>query len=95
MKLMLPDGKGTNTMLSVSDILKIGIGPSSSQRVGPMKIARLVLERAKARRDLDNIQRLKIDLHGSLALTGGGVIVIGAKGMADKNLFSIHIWGRM
>jgi len=59
-------------MLSTIDIFKIGIGPSSSHTVGPMKIAKLVLEESKSRGFLDSVQRLTVDLHGSLALTGKG-----------------------
>ncbi|WP_375203787.1 L-serine ammonia-lyase [Hyphococcus sp.] len=59
-------------MLSVFDIFKIGIGPSSSHTVGPMRIARRFLEEAKAEGVLDRAARVKVDLHGSLALTGVG-----------------------
>ncbi|WP_411820539.1 L-serine ammonia-lyase [Hyphococcus formosus] len=59
-------------MLGVFDIFKIGIGPSSSHTVGPMRIARRFLEEARADGSLDKASRIRIDLHGSLALTGVG-----------------------
>ncbi len=59
-------------MLSVFDIFKIGIGPSSSHTVGPMRIARRFLEEAKTADVLHRAARVKVDLHGSLALTGVG-----------------------
>lgn len=59
-------------MLSVFDIFKIGIGPSSSHTVGPMRIARRFLEEAKNDGALEKAVRVRIDLHGSLALTGVG-----------------------
>lgn len=59
-------------MLSVFDIFKIGIGPSSSHTVGPMRIAKRFLEEAQERGVLDRAVRVKADLHGSLALTGVG-----------------------
>ena len=59
-------------MLSVFDIFKIGIGPSSSHTVGPMRIAKRFLEEARERGVLDKAARVKADLHGSLALTGIG-----------------------
>ena len=59
-------------MLSVFDIFKIGIGPSSSHTVGPMRIARRFLEEAAASRVLSNTQQIYVSLHGSLALTGVG-----------------------
>lgn len=55
--------------LSVFDLFKIGIGPSSSHTVGPMWAA---VRFAQAVRDPDQVARVKIDLYGSLALTGRG-----------------------
>lgn len=59
-------------MLSVVDIFKIGIGPSSSHTVGPMRIARRAMVEAKASGALDHARRVRIELQGSLALTGIG-----------------------
>ena len=58
--------------LSVFDIFKIGIGPSSSHTMGPMRAARefvLGLEQAGL---LTATQQLTVRLYGSLALTGLG-----------------------
>lgn len=59
-------------MLSVFDIFKIGIGPSSSHTVGPMRIAARFLAEAAEAGALARARRVKVDLHGSLALTGIG-----------------------
>jgi L-serine dehydratase len=59
-------------MLSVFDIFKIGIGPSSSHTVGPMRIAARFLAEAREAGALARAARVAIDLHGSLALTGAG-----------------------
>jgi L-serine dehydratase len=59
-------------MLGVFDIFKIGIGPSSSHTVGPMRIAVRFLEEAAQMGALETAARVKVDLHGSLALTGIG-----------------------
>ncbi|MEL7487387.1 MAG: L-serine ammonia-lyase [Pseudomonadota bacterium] len=59
-------------MLSIFDIFKIGIGPSSSHTVGPMRIAARFLEDAKSAGILNDAVRVQVDLHGSLALTGVG-----------------------
>lgn len=59
-------------MVSLFDIFKIGIGPSSSHTVGPMVAARRFLLRMEQARLLDAVCRLRIDLYGSLALTGVG-----------------------
>src|SRR5882724_3866686 len=57
--------------LSVFDIFKIGIGPSSSHTVGPMVAARRFVE--EDLRPLgDRASRLRVSLHGSLAFTGKG-----------------------
>lgn len=58
--------------LSVFDILKIGIGPSSSHTTGPMRAARVFLEGLERTGALDRIHRLRVTLKGSLALTGTG-----------------------
>jgi L-serine dehydratase len=58
--------------LSVFDIFKVGIGPSSSHTMGPMRAARefaLGLERDGLLRET---QQIAIRLYGSLALTGAG-----------------------
>jgi L-serine dehydratase len=57
--------------LSVFDIFKIGIGPSSSHTVGPMVAARRFVE--ESLRPLgERARRLAVSLHGSLAFTGKG-----------------------
>lgn len=59
-------------MLSVFDIFKIGIGPSSSHTVGPMRIGARFLSEARDAGALSGAARVKVALHGSLALTGIG-----------------------
>ena len=70
--------------LSVFDLFKIGIGPSSSHTMGPMVAARRFLELAKSQ-DVSAATRLTCTLHGSLAFTGKGhgsdrAIVLGLAG---------------
>jgi L-serine dehydratase len=69
--------------LSVFELFKIGIGPSSSHTVGPMVAARRFLANAKAERAV----RVTASLHGSLAFTGKGhgtdrAVVLGLAGEA-------------
>ena len=59
-------------MLSVFDIFKIGVGPSSSHTVGPMIIACRFLENAREAGKFDQITRVRIELQGSLGFTGIG-----------------------
>jgi L-serine dehydratase len=57
---------------SLFDLYKIGVGPSSSHTMGPMRAAfRFTQELAKAGR-LDGVRRVRAELYGSLALTGVG-----------------------
>ncbi|HET6330330.1 MAG TPA: L-serine ammonia-lyase [Holophagaceae bacterium] len=58
--------------ISVFDLFKIGIGPSSSHTVGPMKAARGFVERLQADGLLDRAAHVKAELFGSLGLTGKG-----------------------
>ena len=59
-------------MLSVLDIFRIGIGPSSSHTVGPMRIARTFVRALRKAGKLDRTARITVELQGSLALTGVG-----------------------
>lgn len=58
--------------ISVFDIFKIGIGPSSSHTMGPWRAAQKFLKRITATRSLDAIAKIHVDLYGSLAKTGKG-----------------------
>lgn len=58
--------------LSVFDLFKIGIGPSSSHTVGPMKAAFSFAQWLAAAGWLEAVARIQVDLYGSLALTGRG-----------------------
>jgi L-serine dehydratase len=59
--------------VSVFDLFKIGIGPSSSHTVGPMRAAaRFVTRWLDERGVLEQVVRVRADLFGSLALTGRG-----------------------
>jgi L-serine dehydratase len=58
--------------LSVFDLFKIGIGPSSSHTVGPMWAALRFVRMLEARGVLECVRRLRADLYASLALTGRG-----------------------
>ncbi len=59
-------------MISILDLFRIGIGPSSSHTVGPMRITFRFAEDLEARGILRSVTRLHVQLQGSLALTGVG-----------------------
>jgi L-serine dehydratase len=58
--------------LSVFDIFKVGIGPSSSHTMGPMRAAREFVVGLKGAALLSSTQEIAVRLYGSLALTGLG-----------------------
>lgn len=57
---------------SVFDIFKVGIGPSSSHTVGPMKAALQFVHNLRSDNLLEHVYRIQIDLYGSLGATGRG-----------------------
>jgi L-serine dehydratase len=57
---------------SLFDLFKIGIGPSSSHTVGPMRAALRFTASLRAMHALEQTHRVACDLYGSLALTGRG-----------------------
>lgn len=59
-------------MLSVLDLFRVGLGPSSSHTVGPMRIAKRFLRAAAKAGLLSQATRVEVELQGSLALTGVG-----------------------
>lgn len=58
--------------ISVFDMLKIGVGPSSSHTLGPWRAAERFLSELRSKNLIDKIERVKVDLYGSLSLTGKG-----------------------
>ncbi|MGE1081698.1 L-serine ammonia-lyase [Pseudomonas shirazensis] len=58
--------------ISVFDLFKIGIGPSSSHTVGPMRAAASFAQALRERGLLAQIQRVEVRLYGSLSATGVG-----------------------
>jgi L-serine dehydratase len=71
--------------LSVFDLFKIGIGPSSSHTVGPMVAAFRFVESLRAGGQFPRVNRVRTELYGSLALTGHGhatdkAIILGLSG---------------
>ena len=59
-------------MTSLFDLYKIGVGPSSSHTMGPMRAACRFARELEQKGKLDEVERVQVDLYGSLALTGLG-----------------------
>jgi len=71
--------------ISVFDMLKIGVGPSSSHTLGPWRAAELFLGALEEKQVLASLKSVKIELYGSLCLTGKGhatdiAVVMGLSG---------------
>jgi L-serine dehydratase len=58
--------------ISVFDIFKIGVGPSSSHTMGPWRAAQQFINLYKVNPGISEIKRIHVDLYGSLAKTGKG-----------------------
>jgi L-serine dehydratase len=58
--------------ISVFDMLKIGVGPSSSHTMGPWRAAERFLKERQADNSFSSIHKLTVELFGSLAKTGRG-----------------------
>ncbi|MCC6701932.1 MAG: L-serine ammonia-lyase [Fluviicola sp.] len=58
--------------ISVFDIFKIGVGPSSSHTMGPWRAAQQFVQQYVESPGIASIKRIKVDLYGSLAKTGKG-----------------------
>lgn len=81
--------------LSVFDVFKIGVGPSSSHTMGPMVAARRFLQEIDSgnwpRPTGAQVDRIKVRLHGSLAFTGKGhgsdrAVILGLMGKVPETL---------
>ncbi|MCT8341419.1 MULTISPECIES: L-serine ammonia-lyase [Photorhabdus] len=59
-------------MISVFDMFKVGIGPSSSHTVGPMKAGKQFVDDLVNQGLMPSITRVAVDVYGSLSLTGKG-----------------------
>src|SRR4051794_17427804 len=71
--------------LSAFDLYSIGIGPSSSHTVGPMRAARMFADELRTEQLLAQVTRVKSELFGSLGATGRGhssdrAVVLGLEG---------------
>ncbi len=84
--------------VSVFELFKIGIGPSSSHTVGPMRAANRFVKKLEDQDCLGQIKRLQVTLYGSLAFTGRGhgtdtAILLGLAGHKPDQVDPDHIDG--
>ncbi|MDD2840071.1 MAG: L-serine ammonia-lyase [Rickettsiales bacterium] len=77
--------------LSIFDIFKVGIGPSSSHTFGPMVAANMFIKALSKKILIRKVNSIQVDLYGSLALTGKGhgtflAIELGLEGWTPNTL---------
>ncbi|KUN75025.1 L-serine ammonia-lyase [Streptomyces griseoruber] len=77
--------------ISVFDLFSIGIGPSSSHTVGPMRAARMFAGRLSADALLDSVASVRCELYGSLGATGHGhgtpkAVLLGLEGASPRTV---------
>ncbi|NER13896.1 L-serine ammonia-lyase [Leptobacterium flavescens] len=71
--------------ISVFDMLKIGVGPSSSHTLGPWRAAERWIAELKENQQFNMVKSVRVDLYGSLSLTGKGhatdyAVILGLSG---------------
>ncbi|BDY29213.1 L-serine ammonia-lyase [Mycolicibacterium mageritense] len=77
--------------VSVFDLFSVGIGPSSSHTVGPMRAAGMFVDELTGRGVIDQVADVGVDLFGSLAATGAGhgtmpAILLGLEGYRPETI---------
>ncbi|MEU9271263.1 L-serine ammonia-lyase [Streptomyces sp. NPDC048251] len=77
--------------ISVFDLFSIGIGPSSSHTVGPMRAARMFARRLRGEGLLDSVASVRCELYGSLGATGHGhgtpkAVLLGLEGSSPRTV---------
>ena len=86
--------------VGVFDLFSIGIGPSSSHTVGPMRAAAVFAEELKASGKLGGVASLRVDLYGSLAATGHGhgtmtAVLLGLEGYHPELILPAEVEERL
>lgn len=86
--------------VGVFDLFSVGIGPSSSHTVGPMRAAAVFAEEVRGSGALDNVAGLRVDLYGSLAATGHGhgtmtAILLGLEGFHPEKILPAEVEERL
>ncbi|TFK91713.1 L-serine ammonia-lyase [Polyporus arcularius HHB13444] len=83
--------KHEHAVISAFDLFSIGVGPSSSHTVGPMRAGKIFIGDLEALGLLEKVQTVKITLYGSLAATGKGhhtpqAILLGLEGSDPETI---------
>jgi len=77
--------------VSVFDLFKVGIGPSSSHTVGPMRAALIFVHSLEKEEQLEKVFRIRVEFYGLLGATGKGHgsdrgVILGLMGQAPDTI---------
>lgn len=77
--------------ISIFNLFSIGIGPSSSHTVGPMRAALIFGKELADKKELERVEAIVVELYGSLALTGKGhgtdvAVLLGLEGETPEGI---------
>lgn len=86
--------------ISIFDLFSVGIGPSSSHTVGPMRAAARFVTHLQKEGIMLNVEKVQVELYGSLALTGKGhgtdkAILLGLEGEQPETLDTQEVEKRL
>lgn len=86
--------------VSVFDLFSVGIGPSSSHTVGPMRAAHAFIAHVVRENQLDALASIRVDVYGSLAATGKGhgtftAIMLGLEGYEPETVLPTQVDDRL
>ncbi|MCZ4141467.1 L-serine ammonia-lyase, partial [Escherichia coli] len=86
--------------VSVFDLFSVGIGPSSSHTVGPMRAAHAFIAQVIREGQLDALENIRVDVYGSLAATGRGhgtftAIMLGLEGFEPETVLPAQVDERL
>ncbi|KUM29946.1 serine dehydratase [Arthrobacter sp. EpRS66] len=86
--------------VSVFDLFSVGIGPSSSHTVGPMRAAHAFIAQVIRKEKMDALHNIRVDVYGSLAATGRGhgtftAIMLGLEGFEPETVLPSQVDERL
>jgi L-serine deaminase len=92
----VPPGDSEHAIISAFDLFSIGIGPSSSHTVGPMRAGNIFVTELADLGLLNKVRKIRIAIYGSLALTGEGhmtpsALLLGLEGANVESVDTAYV----
>jgi L-serine dehydratase len=86
--------------ISVFELFSVGIGPSSSHTVGPMRAAARFVDDLRTLGAIETVAEVRVDLYGSLAATGAGhgtmpAVLLGLEGYRPDEIATDEVEQRI